>query len=541
MSQLNITWGRFPPQIRSIILDRLMKDTNKGPLGLYATVSQEWQRVIEKHNFSRIRVNAERLASFGSCVSLRTQRYVKYIWFCWELEEYKCIACAPEEEGLDEMPVDSPSQDDNFCLMSALETLFGVLRWWVPTGELVLDISVHSPSDSQHWFQHLSFEPDAIMDREKVEKLEFGDDEGPAGKCQRRRDLATSPESIISTVFGKILDKRTFESDAAEARWWRDLPSVPAVTSVLLRQQTRRRWNLRSLGRMFSRFPRLQEIHYEPWREWDRYEQQATDMDYEALLGSVASPNPQVRKVTLFENFNESYADTLITGHPRSEAFQCDTSRIPSPAVGRLVAKTSLQLEHLSASFIIDAGSFLAACHDSVYWTWPRLKTLILTTQVFVPDADALHAIEKILARAAAAARRMPQLETLHIWNGREGLAASFRYQASPPSITWRGTWPYTLRHEVIHPWKEVVYDRDPDAQLAVYHEAPDKRFVMKSHADAVHYLNLPASVIRPVSLQQIRLGDRVRAERRAVERQCMLNLIASGSDFGVDPAVRMV
>ncbi|KAK7963440.1 hypothetical protein PG988_010414 [Apiospora saccharicola] len=417
MSQFNITWGRFPPQIRSIILDRLMKDADS-PLGLYATVSQEWQRLIEPHNFSRIRVNAERLASFSSCVSPRTQRYVKYIWFCWELEEYKCIACAPEEEGLDEMPVDSPSQDDNFCLI------------------------VHSPSDSQHWFQHLSFEPDAIIDREKVEKLESGNDEGPEGKCQRRRDLATSPESIISTVFGKILDKRTFESDAAEARWWRDLPSVPAVTSVLLRQQTRRRWNLRSLGRMFSRFPRLQEIHYEPWREWDRYEQQATDMDYEALLGSVASPNPQVRKVTLFENFNESYADALIMGHPRSEAFQCDTSRIPSPAVGRLVAKTSLQLEHLSASFIIDAGSFLAACHDSVYWTWPRLKTLILTTQVFVPDADALHAIEKILARAAAAARRMPQLETLHIWNGREGLAASFRYQASPPPSPGGGPGP---------------------------------------------------------------------------------------------------
>ncbi|KAK8113498.1 hypothetical protein PG984_014024 [Apiospora sp. TS-2023a] len=540
MSQFSITWGRFPPQVRSMVLDQLMKDTDRSPLGLYATVSQEWQRLIEPHNFSRIRVNAERLASFSSCVSPRTQRYVKYIWFCWELAGYECIACAPEE-GLDEMPVDSPSPDDNFCIMSALETLFGVLRWWLPAGDLVLDISVHSPSDSAHWFHHLSFEPDAIMGREKVEKLEFGDEEGPEKKCQRRRDLATSPESIISTVFGKILDRRTFESDAAEARWWRDLPSVRAVTSVLLRQQTRRRWNPRSLGRMFSRFPRLQEIHYEPWREWDRYEQQATDTDYEALLGSVASANSQVRRITLFENFNESYADALITGHPRSEAFQCDTSRIPSPAVGLRVAQASYKLEHLSASFMVDAGSFLAACHDNIYWTWPRLKTLVLTTQVFVPGVDALHAIEKILARAAAAARNMPQLETLHIWNGREGLAASFRYQASPPSITWRGTWPHTLRHEVIHPWKEVVYDRDPDAQLAVHHEAPDKRFVMKSHADAVHYLNLPASVIRPVSLQQIRLGDRVRVERRTVERQCMLNLIASGSDFGVDPAVRMV
>ena len=540
MSQFSITWGRFPPQVRSMVLDQLMKDAGGSPLGLYATVSREWQRFIEQHNFSRIRVNAERLASFGSCVSPRTQPYVKYIWFCWELEEYECCACAPEEE-LDKMPVDSPSRDDDLRIKTALETFFGVLSKWAPAGDLVLDISVHSPSDSEHGFQHLSFEPDTTMDREKVEKLEFGDNKGPKKKCQRRRDLVRSPESIISTMFGEIMDRRTFESNAEEARWWRVLPSVPAVTSVLLRQKTRCRWNPRSLGRMFPRFPRLQEIHYEPWREWDGYEQKATDKGYESLLESVASANPQVRRITLFENFNESYADALNTGRPRSETFQCDLSRIPSAAVGRLVAKASLELEHLSASFLVDAGSFLAACHRNPSWTWPRLKTLILTTQVFVPGVEAFRPTAMILERAAAAARRMPRLETLHIWNGREGLAASFRYQASPPSITWRGTWPHTLRHDSFYPWKEVACDRDPDAVLAVYQEAIDKRYVMKSHADAVHYLKLPATVIRPVSLQQIRLDDRVRAERRALERQYMLYLIASGSDLGCDPAVLMV
>ncbi|KAK7975705.1 hypothetical protein PG989_014168 [Apiospora arundinis] len=177
MSQFSITWGSFPPLIRSMVLDQLMKDAGRGPLSLYATVSREWQRLIEQHNFSRIRVNAERLASFSYCVSPRTQPYVKYIWFCWELGEYECCACAPEE-GLDEMPVDSPSRDDNLRIKIALETFFGVISKWAPAGDLVLDISVHSPSDSEHWFQHLSFEPDATMDREKVEKLELGGGEG---------------------------------------------------------------------------------------------------------------------------------------------------------------------------------------------------------------------------------------------------------------------------------------------------------------------------------------------------------------------------
>lgn len=167
---------------------------------------------------------------------------------------------------------------------------------------------------------------------------------------------------------------------------------------------------------------------------------------------------------------------------------------------------------------MIDAGSFRAACHDNPSWKWPRLKTLVLTTQVFLPGNDAIYPTAMILSRAAAAAaaRQMPRLEILHIWSGREGLAASFRYQASPPSITWRGTWTHTLRDAVIYLWKEVAYVRNPEAQLAVYYEAPDNRLAMKSHADAVHYLNLPALVISPVSLQQIRLEDSVREERRS-------------------------
>ena len=59
-----------------------------------------------------------------------------------------------------------------------------------------------------------------------------------------------------------------FESDEEENQWWQQLSLVPAVIGVLLRQQTRRRWKPTALVHMFSCFPRRQEIHYEPWREW---------------------------------------------------------------------------------------------------------------------------------------------------------------------------------------------------------------------------------------------------------------------------------
>jgi hypothetical protein len=80
----------------------------------------------------------------------------------------------------------------------------------------------------------------------------------------------SAPSSTaIRKVFHSVMEDGPFDSDQSEIQWWDQLPSVPAVTSLLLRQQNRRRWKPDSLAHMFARFPRLQEVHYEPWREWD--------------------------------------------------------------------------------------------------------------------------------------------------------------------------------------------------------------------------------------------------------------------------------
>lgn len=80
------------------------------------------------------------------------------------------------------------------------------------------------------------------------------------------------------------------EQDEIEMSWWRDLPSVPAVTSILLRQQTRRRWNPTAVAHMLNRFPNLNEIFYEPWREWDSSEQPTTDECECATTSTAGEP-----------------------------------------------------------------------------------------------------------------------------------------------------------------------------------------------------------------------------------------------------------
>lgn len=73
----------------------------------------------------------------------------------------------------------------------------------------------------------------------------------------------------LDKIFTEIVSAGPFGSEELERQWWEQLPMAPAVTCLLLRQQNRRRWKQVSLAHMNARFPKLQELHYEPWREWE--------------------------------------------------------------------------------------------------------------------------------------------------------------------------------------------------------------------------------------------------------------------------------
>jgi hypothetical protein len=85
------------------------------------------------------------------------------------------------------------------------------------------------------------------------------------------------------------------------------------------------------------------------------------------LFESLASD--RLRRLVLFENFNQTYPASYTN-------LGCDPMRIPSSYVSRAVANASLTLEHLSASFIVDASDFFDARELS--WKWPNLTWLAL-------------------------------------------------------------------------------------------------------------------------------------------------------------------
>src|SRR5438552_1420915 len=98
--QCDSTWDGLPREIRQLILEALMQDGCT--LGRLATVSREWQRGLERHNFARTKLTPSRLDDFSS-MTHRNQAFVRYIWFCLELDDYDCTKCAPTRGMFTEM------------------------------------------------------------------------------------------------------------------------------------------------------------------------------------------------------------------------------------------------------------------------------------------------------------------------------------------------------------------------------------------------------------------------------------------------------
>jgi hypothetical protein len=216
------SWCCLPAEIRISVVEVLLQ----GGCGLagFATVSREWQTVFERHNFARIKLTSSRLPDFGSIV-YRNRALVRYVWLCLELEEYDCTKCAPK--ALDMMAL---SNTDNILITTAFLDLFSALSTWEPNGSLLLDISVHSPSDSEHWFKYLTFGPDIPSDECERDRCAEQStlvkvDDPQHGWIAGNRDSDLTIDAI-DKVFDEIMGEGPFDDDEQENHWWQQLPLV---------------------------------------------------------------------------------------------------------------------------------------------------------------------------------------------------------------------------------------------------------------------------------------------------------------------------
>lgn len=133
----------------------LLLHTDGRKLSRLAVVSREWQALVERHNFARLRLNPSCLAEFPS-KTRRNRHLVGYTWYCLELEKYDC--------GSETSSTLMLSRVDVAILASGFRNLFSLLSTWGPDNGILLDISVYSPSDSEHWMQYSPLRPDIPLD-----------------------------------------------------------------------------------------------------------------------------------------------------------------------------------------------------------------------------------------------------------------------------------------------------------------------------------------------------------------------------------------
>ena len=83
-------WESLPKELQLLILDALSKDGCC--MAPYATVSREWQTIIEQEIFSRLTLSSSRLKDFDQMTRQR-RHLVKYKWLCVELQAYDRSQC----------------------------------------------------------------------------------------------------------------------------------------------------------------------------------------------------------------------------------------------------------------------------------------------------------------------------------------------------------------------------------------------------------------------------------------------------------------
>ncbi|PVI05846.1 hypothetical protein DM02DRAFT_682780 [Periconia macrospinosa] len=485
-------WKSLPSEIRAMILEILINSHTKS--AQYASVCKEWQDAIERHNFHSLNLKPQDVLTITNIMAKRDLCLMKYIWYSIELppcnyafsRDIGRIQRDPNEfvRGCEELFVEykAESQAAQAIVEDGICAMLRFLNGRPHDGDMTLDINIYSPSDSER-FKHIRYEPANTLDPGPMQVASHGDADIPAQALMKL---------FAPTVFHNC--DSTGSTSNGVYKFWNTLPQASCVTHLLLRRQTRRQWQTHALRQLLAQFPNLKELCVEPWRESMEAAQPLFDKYNAAtFFKPLKSSMPdQLKRLTIFEDFNESYMISRINAPPNPRH-----DRITSIPLMRGLAEASLVLQHLSAAFIVNACQFWKVCKAN--WVWEQLLTLTLTSQALWPDNHPKN-INDAIVEAAQVAKNMPKLQTMQIWNGRKGYAAVYRYEKGChwAKITWRATWDLTLNEAAIAEWQKVAKVIVINCENELLGPVP-----IRSHGEAVTVLGLE-NVACPVSIRQI-------------------------------------
>ncbi|KAI1176206.1 hypothetical protein F4777DRAFT_597829 [Nemania sp. FL0916] len=482
------SWVSLPAEIRLKILETIARQKYPG-WASFASVCKEWQSILEKANFRKMRLGLSCLDGVKHLTRPQKMGMIHHIYFNIELPTYTRRCCVKGRH--------SPPCNTDAIVYNGLRRLLYILSTWNPENELALEVNAYSPSDNKHWFKNIYLSSNDVEDVE--------DNEDTITHLQKTRLQLHDPRH--GWVHGhqsrppKESLKRLFR--ITQTDFWR-FHIVQAVTSFVIRRQFRRCLCPEAIAFLVCSFRNLKHLSYEPWAPFNQpsglsQHQAKTDQD---LIRKFWYSFPRdLEKLIIFEDsyaFYDPSSDRPAHNIPASKFFKNKT-------LGSTFANRSLELQHLAISFMVDAEDVFEPCQPT--WSWPHLESLALTSQSLGNDWRKYGKIETLLCRASVFVRKMPKLHTLVLWNGGKANACAFIYRVDREcaSITWRGTWRLPLTRPVIESWQRTASELPCSEYSELRITTEDIQRIPHCHGDAIHYLQLPCQVIEPASLWQIR------------------------------------
>ncbi|KAI7775692.1 hypothetical protein LA080_006475 [Diaporthe eres] len=557
-------WCKIPSLVQDIILGELAGDCDGGSTqggearAAYAAVCSDWQAFFEKISFRKLVLHDGDLDYFEEIVKRRVKSEktvrrqirgrqqatavlastksrmprIQHIWLRAELLNYDCWYCK-----VPQTPKEVVRNDVEFT--KPLWKLLDILSRWERTDanhgqQLTLELSAHSPCDSQHLLK---------------DDVEHKDDYPYRAGIGAQRDyIASHPVEVrrlASTLHEQILSNPTahdmnnlvlpYELDSnnpmpnlnrssaarlisalkfdnfkvkfrPEQRRDR-LPEVKMVSSFLMRRQYYRMLSVFALRTLvLESLTGLRNLRCERWRpqsdiEWDwELDRTLNPSIFGATIldSTVSSP---LETFCLFEDFS-------ITMHGPEGVKRPRPSRIK---VLHWAAISAVNIKNIAVSFLSDAKD----CLQFPERTLPNLESVALTSQHWLEPTQ--ENTQKLLYLAARAALKMPSLQIMEIWTCRNGHAAIFRYEAtgtahsSAARLTWRCSWDASKKpiawDGVTAAWRHVAATNALRELSFTEDPLPRGSHRYEKYGAILHQLKLRNLILDPVSVMQVRMG----------------------------------
>ncbi|KAL2279977.1 hypothetical protein FJTKL_13114 [Diaporthe vaccinii] len=412
----NSSWERLPYELSHKILQILAEDEAKSHLmAEYAVVCKSWQAEIEKTTFGTLAVKQTDLPQLEEYVTGRRRALLRHLWLRVELPEYSRRSRQVPENEQDQ-------EENNFKYSMAIYDLFKLLDPW-NTPEfwssrngrgISLELSAFSPSDKRNLFGEAGLDADGN-----------------------------------SRYFDSLLDFMLLV--IPDPQGIHGLHMVEVVTSFSILRRNFRNVSATSLIPVLRSLPRLKEVRFEPWQQVDQPAQEDVDSE---LAGQIPFWPTILKRISMFEHFGVFDQNDMW-----------DT-RIRFPFLAHGLRRLSTHLQELSASFAVDAKDFFqpwaglkpGVPNPPALPRWEHLRWLTLTSRM-IAEVAFPDEVNGLLRAAGLAARDMPALQAMELYNATRWDAGVFRFLVVENTgvVSWTSTWEFRMAAGVKRVWREVA------------------------------------------------------------------------------------